>query len=123
MEHVRDKWLPHPAERETGQRYPKLRRGKIGVEMPDDVARDFHALPALAGERRNLAVAHFDDRELRRDEEAVEENQKEDGQDLEDRDFHRDPVREECFTGGRDQGWHLFFQLRLLRYPYNSLLS
>ena len=100
MQHVRDERFAHPAEPQAGQRDPELRGRQISVQMRDDVASDPAALPALIGEGSNLAVANFDDGKLGRDEETVEEHEKEDGENLQERDLGRDPVGMEDVGGG-----------------------
>src|SRR5579862_7779784 len=98
-----------PAEGQTGQRDSNLGGREIGVEMGQDMARLPSPGISLFYERIELAGPHLDERKLRGDEKAVQQNENQDEQDVGRDDARRIPLRrnflrrrekEEC-----DHGW------------------
>ena len=69
--------LAHPAEREARERDSELARREVGVEMIEHVARQLRRPAAARHQRVDLGRAELDERELRGDEEAVQEHQQE----------------------------------------------
>ena len=75
LDHLGEKRLADPAETETRQRDAELACGEIGLEIGGDVLRQASAPAAFLDQRVELAAADFYQRKLRRDEEAVQEDE------------------------------------------------
>ena len=69
---LRQKRLADPAESQRRQRNAELRHRKRHVHLIDEVLRVFRALVPLRDQFLQLRETHLGDRELRRDEKAVQ---------------------------------------------------
>jgi hypothetical protein len=78
-EEVSEDGLTDPAQRERGHGDAELTRGNVGVEVLDDVGRAAGGGGALAGELLESRAPGRHDRGLRGDEEAVREDEHDDG--------------------------------------------
>ncbi len=80
LEAMGEEGFADPAEAETGEGDAELRGGEGGIEVLGGAERELHAPATLAGERAELARAHLDEGELRRDEEAIGRDERDDHQ-------------------------------------------
>ncbi len=92
-EHLRHERFAQPAQPEAGQSDPELGSGEVSVDArrhpPGRIERP--TPPGLIGRRIELRRTDLDDRELRRDEEPVEQHQHENRRDLQQEDTRRVP--------------------------------
>lgn len=92
-----------PAEGEAGEGDAELGGAEIGVEVGDDVAKEFGPAIAAGNEGLKLGVADFDEGEFGGDEEAVHQHQGDDGDDLEEEQDEGGGVHA---TGSLHRTWH-----------------
>ena len=80
VEQAGERGLADPAEREAGEGDPELAGGDVAVEVADAVVDVARAGRPLGEELLDARAPHGDERELGRDEEAVEQDEEEDGE-------------------------------------------
>ena len=93
LNHLCEEGLSGPTERQTRQSDAKLRRREIGVEMRDDVAGETGLGFTAFLQRFELAGADFDDGKLRRDIEAIQQDEEKNARKLEQDRAARFPTR------------------------------
>src|SRR6516164_2898822 len=84
-EQLREQGFADPSKPKTRHRDAQLRRAKERVEIGNDQARDFCPARAPEGKRIELSLPNSHECKLRRDEEAVQQDQHQHEQDLPDR--------------------------------------
>ena len=76
LEDRRKRRLGHPSEGQARHRDPELRRGDVSIGRGDGAAHRSRAAMSLRDQLIDARLAHRDDRELRGDEEAVGEHER-----------------------------------------------
>ena len=83
FEQVCERGLADPAKRERGERDAELAGRQIGIQTAMHADQDAPTPAVAGGHRRGLRATQLDQRELGRDEEAVEQYQKQRGTNVE----------------------------------------
>src|SRR5436190_16272429 len=102
--------LADPSQRETGEGDSQLRRAEKGIEPLQDDLRNFRAMITAANQRVELGIADFDQREFRRYEETIEQDQRDDREDLQTRiddrfPAHKGRAKRSAKGEGRSERW------------------
>ena len=101
LQNLHEKLFADPAEGEAGQRDTELRSRQVGVEMGAHVFDETRLHIPLFHQFVELTGAHFDNSELARHEETVENDERGDGGKFRGQDHGRIPMLRDRFSQRR----------------------